>query len=175
MKIQCQNIYFKNTSPPPHPRRLNGGPFTVVCVCPGCYRDSYVLIQSDRPMPWWLSQTRHTYVHWRMRGYHGGKVPWQQSIPRVTSCHITLGDVVLVYSHCINLRLYNQPEQWEFQGNKMFLLRSLVNIQYCGNPLRPRGSVLSLRQPGLEFRILYLECSVISSISPCSRGSSGPV
>ena len=27
-------------------------------------------------------------------------------------------------------------------------------IQYCGEPLRPRGSVLGLRTPGLEFRSL---------------------
>ena len=31
----------------------------------------------------------------------------------------------------------------------------------------PRGSVLGLRPPGLEFRILCLEDSVISIISPC--------
>ena len=46
--------------------------------------------------------------------------------------------------------------------------RSLVKIQYCGEPLWPRGSVLGLRPPGLEFRILCLEGSVISFISPSS-------
>ena len=45
--------------------------------------------------------------------------------------------------------------------------------QYCGE--RARGSVLDLRPPGLEFRILCLEDSVISIISPCSVGSPGPV
>ena len=41
-----------------------------------------------------------------------------------------------------------------------------MKIQYFGK----RG----LRPPGLEFRILCLEGSVISSISPFSRGSPGP-
>ena len=36
-------------------------------------------------------------------------------------------------------------------------------MQYCGEPPRPRGSVLGLRPPGLEFRILCLVGSVISS------------
>ena len=44
--------------------------------------------------------------------------------------------------------------------------------QYCGEPLSPRGSVHGLRPPGLEFRILCLEGSVIS---PSSGGSPGPV
>ena len=37
------------------------------------------------------------------------------------------------------------------------------------------SSVLGLRPPGLEFRILCLEDSVISIISPSSGGSPGPV
>ena len=40
---------------------------------------------------------------------------------------------------------------------------------------RARGSVLSLGPVGLEFRILCLEGSVISFISPSSRGPPGPV
>ena len=47
--------------------------------------------------------------------------------------------------------------------------------QYCGEPPWPRGNVLDLRPPGLEFRILCLEDSVISFISPSSGGSPGPV
>ena len=54
---------------------------------------------------------------------------------------------------------------FKFQGNRMFLLRSLVKIQYCGEPPWPGGSVLGLRQPGLEFRIMRLEDSVINSHS----------
>ena len=64
---------------------------------------------------------------------------------------------------------------FKFQRNKMFLPRSLVMIQYCREPPRPRGSVLGHRPPGLEFRILCLEGSVISFISPSSGGSLGPV
>ena len=51
---------------------------------------------------------------------------------------------------------------------------STCESQYCGEPLWPRGSVLGLRPPGLEFRILCLEDSVISIISPSSGGSPGP-
>ena len=49
---------------------------------------------------------------------------------------------------------------------------STCESQYCGEPPWPRGSVLGLRPPGLEFRILCLEDSVISL---SSRGSPGPV
>ena len=55
------------------------------------------------------------------------------------------------------------------QRNKTFLPRSLVKIQYCGEPPWPRGSVLGLRPPGLEFRILCLEGSVVSFITPSSN------
>ena len=57
---------------------------------------------------------------------------------------------------------------------QMFLLCSLVKIQYNGEHPGPRGSVLGLRPPGLEFRILWLEGCVISFISPPSGGSPGP-
>ena len=43
------------------------------------------------------------------------------------------------------------------------------------DPLRPRGSVFGLRPPGFEFRILCLEGSVTSFISPSSGFSPGPV
>ena len=49
---------------------------------------------------------------------------------------------------------------------------STCESQYCGEPPSPRGSVLGLRPPGLEFRILCLEDSIIS---PSSGGSPGPV
>ena len=52
---------------------------------------------------------------------------------------------------------------------------STCESQYCGEPPWPRGSVLGLRPPRLEFRILCLEDSVISIISPSSGGSPGPV
>ena len=52
---------------------------------------------------------------------------------------------------------------------------STCESQYCGEPPWPRGSVLGLRPPVLEFLILCLEDSVISIISPSSGGSPGPV
>ena len=52
---------------------------------------------------------------------------------------------------------------------------STCESQYCGEPLWPRGSVLGLRPPGLKFRILCLEGSVISLISPSSGGSPCPI
>ena len=64
---------------------------------------------------------------------------------------------------------------FKFQRNEMFIPRSLVKIQYCEEPPWPRGRVLGLGPPGLEFRILYLEGSGISFISPFSRGSPGRV
>ena len=49
---------------------------------------------------------------------------------------------------------------------------STRETQYRRKPPGPRGSVLGLRPPGFEFRILCLEGSVIS---PSSRGSPGPI
>ena len=64
---------------------------------------------------------------------------------------------------------------FKFQRNKMFLPRSLMKIPYCVEPPRPRGSVLDLTQPELEFRIMCLEGSVISFISLSPGGSPVPV
>ena len=69
---------------------------------------------------------------------------------------------------------FNPTLSFKFQRNKMFLLCSLVMIQYCGEPPWPGGSVLDVWPPWLEFRILCLEGSVISFISPSSAGSPGP-
>ena len=52
---------------------------------------------------------------------------------------------------------------------------STCETQYCEEPPWPRGSVLGLRPPGREFRIVCLEDSVISFISPSSGGFPGPV
>ena len=41
-----------------------------------------------------------------------------------------------------------------FQRNKNVSSPSTCESQYCGEPPWPRGSVLGLRPPGLEFRIL---------------------
>ena len=48
---------------------------------------------------------------------------------------------------------------------------STCESQYCGEPPWPRRSVFGLRPPGHAFRILCLEDSVISIISPSSGGS----
>ena len=52
---------------------------------------------------------------------------------------------------------------------------STCETQYCGGPPWPIGSVPGLRPPGFKFRILCLEGSVISLISPSSGGSAGPI
>ena len=62
-----------------------------------------------------------------------------------------------------------------FERNKNVSSPSTCETQYCGKPPWPRGSVLGLRPPGLEFRILCLEYSVIPFISPSLGGSPGPV
>ena len=65
----------------------------------------------------------------------------------------------------------NPTLAFKFQRNNMFLPCSLQKIQYCGEPQWQWASVLGLRPPGLEFRILCLEGSVILFISPSSGGS----
>ena len=45
-------------------------------------------------------------------------------------------------------------EVWKFERNKNVSSPSTCESQYCGEPPWPRGSVLGLRPPGLEFRIL---------------------
>ena len=57
---------------------------------------------------------------------------------------------------------------------KMFLPHPLVKHSILGNP-RDRDVACGLRPPTFEFRILCLEGSVISLISPSSGGSPGPI
>ena len=64
---------------------------------------------------------------------------------------------------------------FKFPRNKMFLIRSLVTVEYFGEPPWPWGDVFGLRPPGLKFQILCLEGSVISFLSPCSGRSPGTV
>ena len=59
--------------------------------------------------------------------------------------------------------------------NLLAKLLGVISLRYCGEPPRPSGIVLGLRPPGPEFRILCLEGSVISFISPLSGGFPGPV
>ena len=51
----------------------------------------------------------------------------------------------------------------DFSMKKMFLLRSLGKIQYCGEALWPKGSVLDIRPSRLEFQIMCLrgQCHLI--------------
>ena len=58
---------------------------------------------------------------------------------------------------------------------KIYLPHPSVKLSIVGSLSDRRGSVLGLRPPGLEFRILCLEDSVISFISPSSGGSPGLV
>ena len=50
---------------------------------------------------------------------------------------------------------------YSYLKKNMFILLSLVAIQYCEKAPRPRGSLLGLRSPWFEVRILCLEGSVI--------------
>ena len=62
-----------------------------------------------------------------------------------------------------------------FERNKNVSSPSTSETQYCEEPPCPRGIVLALRLPGFAFRILCLEGSVISLISPSSGVSPGLV
>ena len=42
------------------------------------------------------------------------------------------------------------------EGNKNVYSPSTRKTQCCGLPLEPRGSVLGLRPPGFEFRIIEI-------------------
>ena len=69
------------------------------------------------------------------------------------------------------------PGLGDLKETKMFLPHPRVILwrEYYGEPPRPRGSVLGLGPPRLEFRILCLEDSVISFILPFPGGSPGPL
>ena len=67
------------------------------------------------------------------------------------------------------------PGHGGLKETKMLLPHPRVKVNIVGSLRVREGSVLGLRPPGLEFRILCLEDSVISIISPSSGGSPGPV
>ena len=79
----------------------------------------------------------------------------------------------VVKAACLESRRSSPTLAFKFQRNKMFLPCSLVRLQYCGEPLWPRGRLLGLRPQGLEFSILCLKDSDISFISSSSGGSPG--
>ena len=89
---------------------------------------------------------------------------------------MTGGPRVVVSTAAIQARVRGSvPGLGGLKETKNVSSPSTCESQYCGEPPWPRGSVLGLRPPGLEFRILCLEDSVISIISPSSGGSPGPV
>ena len=63
-----------------------------------------------------------------------------------------------------------EPRCWRFERNK-----NVSSPSTRRKPSWTRRSVLGLRTPGFEFRILCLEGSVIALISPSSCGSPGPM
>ena len=86
------------------------------------------------------------------------------------------GPRVVVSTAAFHVRVRGSvPGLGSLKETKHVYSPSTCESQYCGEPPWPRGSVLGLRPPGLEFRILCLEDSVISIISTSSRGSPGPV
>ena len=73
------------------------------------------------------------------------------------------GPDAVVKAACLESRrswVRTPPWPSSFKENKMFLLSSLVKIQYCGEPPWQRSSVLGFRPSVLEFQILCLEGSV---------------
>ena len=82
------------------------------------------------------------------------------------------GPAAVVKAACLESRRSRvRTPLWHssFKETKMFLLRSLVEVIYCGEPPWLRGSVLGLRPPWLEFRIICLEgmrCHLIHHTIP---------
>ena len=82
------------------------------------------------------------------------------------------GPRVVVSTAAFHARVRRSVPGLGGQRNKNVSSTSTCESQYCGEPPWPRGSVLDLRPPGIEFRVLCLEDSVIST---SSGGSPGPV
>ena len=64
---------------------------------------------------------------------------------------------------------------FRLKETKMFLLHPLVKLSIVGNLRDQEVAFSGLRHPRFEFRILCLEGSVISHISPYSGGPPGPI
>ena len=121
--------------------------------------------------------TRMIYMVWNWT-YHR---MWSLT-QRVESWSVTLDSImgggrrVVVSTAAFHARVRGSvPGLGGLKETKNVSSPSTCESQYCGEPPWPRGSVLGLRPPGLEFRILCLEGSVISIISPSLGGSPGPV
>ena len=82
----------------------------------------------------------------------------------VNFCTLGGGPRVVVSTTAFHARVRGSvPGLGGLKETKNVSSPSTCESQYCGEPPWPRGSVLGLRPPGLEFRILCLEDSVISS------------
>ena len=106
--------------------------------------------------------------------------PWRTNIFNLKSSSNVLVNWVNIHYKLLILSVREPPKVRGVKGGGPRVVVSTAafhasEIQYCGVPTWPRGSVLGLRPPGFEFRILCLEDSVISIISPSSGGSPGPV
>ena len=87
----------------------------------------------------------------------------------------SLGPRVVITTAAFHARVWGSvPGLGGLKETKMFLPHPRVKVSIVGS-LRDREVACSARPPGLEFRILCLEDSVISIISPSSGGFSGPV
>ena len=124
---------------------------------------------------WWMFMNVHehslTFITWWTSPHRGGTVKfwrflrWRGGGPRV-----------VVSTAVLHARVRGSvPGLGGFKETKNVSPPSTCESQYCEEPPWPRGSMLGLRPPGLKFRILCLEDSVISIISPSSGGSPGPV
>ena len=66
------------------------------------------------------------------------------------------------------------PTRLNYINENYEILDQMLNM-LAENGVPPESIVLGLKPPKLEFRILCLEDSVISIISPSSEGSPRPV
>ena len=73
-----------------------------------------------------------------------------------------MGPGAVVKTACLESR---RSRVWTLLWPSSFLLRSIVKNLYCWELPWPRDSVLGLRPPGAEWRIMCLEGSVILFIS----------
>ena len=82
------------------------------------------------------------------------------------------GPRVVVSTAAFHARFWGSfPGLGDLKKKKKNSSPSTHKTQYCGESPWRRRSVLGIRLPGFEFRILCLEGSVISLISPSSGGS----
>ena len=106
----------------------------------------------------WRRSTHYIIIIFIARAYWSHqRGPWCSS----WSCR--LGNTVIPGS--------SPALSFRFQRNNKFLRRSLVKIQYCGEPPWPRGRVLGLWPTGLECCVWR----AVPSHSFPHKGSHGPV